>query len=193
MWYSTTKTKTVYDPCQPGFRVPQAQVFYGFSKKDGDSGSAKTIEVGTGNEAGMLNMWPDTQDLNGVTQRSGVRSKGAYFYCKPNETERYGDMVYMPATGEWHGNKSVGTKLQDNGEQLNQPVGIFWTSDYHNNEDSKACALWITPEYTFSAGTPDKPVLGFFDSVSYKLNHKLNYYTNLRGIRPMKIEKSQTP
>lgn len=184
MWYSTTKTKTVYDPCPPGFRVPPAQVFYGFSKKDGDSGSAKTIEVGTGNEAGKLNMWPDTRDLNGVTQRNGVRSKGAYFYCKPNETDRYGDMVYMPATGEWHGNKSVGTKLQDNGEQLNQPTGIFWTSDYHNNKDSKACALWITPEYTFSAGTPDKPVLGFFDSES----HKLNYYTNLRGIRPMKIE-----
>lgn len=182
MWNS--ETKTVYDPCPPGFRVPPARVFYGFSKKAGDSGSAKTIEVGTGNEAGKLNMWPDTHDLNGVTQRSGVRSKGAYFYCKPNETERYADMVYMPATGEWHGNKSVGTKLQDNGEQLNQPTGIFWTSDYHNNKDSKACALWITPEYTFSAGTADKPVLGFFDSES----HKLNYYTNLRGIRPMKIE-----
>jgi hypothetical protein len=182
MWNS--ETKTVYDPCPPGFRVPPARVFYGFSKKDGDTGSDKTIVVGTGDEAGKMNMWPDTQDLNGVTQRSGVRSKGAYFYCKPNETERYGDVVYMPATGEWHGNKSVGTKLQDNGEQLNQPVGIFWTSDYHNNEDSKACALWITPEYTFSAGTADKPVLGFFDSES----HKLNYYTNLRGIRPMKIE-----
>ena len=182
MWNSTTKT--VYDPCPPGFRVPPARVFYGFSNKDGDSGSAKTIEVGTGDEAGKLNMWPDTKDLNGVTQRSGARSQGAYFYCKPNETDRYADMVYMPATGEWHGNKSVGTKLQDNGEQLNQPTGIFWTSDYYNNKDSKACALWITPEYTFSAGTPDKPVLGFFDSES----HKLNYYTNLRGIRPMKIE-----
>ena len=131
-------------------------------------------------------MWPEAQDLNGVTQRNGVRSKGGYFYCKANETDRYGDMVYMPATGEWHGNKAVGTQLQEPGEQLNQTNGLFWTSDYNNNKDSKACVLWITPEYTFSAGTEDKPVIGFFNGDP--ATNKLNYYNNLRGIRPMKIE-----
>ncbi len=175
MWNSSKKT--VYDPCPPGFRVPPASVFYGFSK------TGTTVQSGKG----YLNMWPEAQDLNGVTQKNGVRSKGGYFYCNANETNRYGDMVYMPATGEWHGNKSVGMQLQEPGEQLNQTNGLFWTSDYNNDDkDSKACLLWITPEYTFSAGTADKPVIGFFNGDP--ATNKLNYYSNLRGIRPMKIK-----
>ncbi len=178
MWSSTTKT--VYDPCPPGFRVPSADVFKVFSKT-----GTTVVSV-----AEQLNMWPDTQDLNGTTQTSGQRSKGGYFYCEKHTgdipaTDRYRDMVYMPATGEWHGNKSVGTQLMEATEQLNQPTGLFWTSDYNNDDkDSKAAMLWITPEWSFSAGSADKPVIGFFNA-SPKTN-KLNYYTNLRPIRPMK-------
>ena len=177
MWNATTKT--VYDPCPPGFRVPSADVFKVFSK------TGATVTSG----AEKLNMWPETQDINGTTQTSGQRSKGGYFYCKKHTTtipadDRYGDMVYMPATGEWHGNKSVGTQLMESTEQLNQPTGLFWTSDYNNNNDSKAAVLWITPEWSFSAGTADKPVIGFFNATP--ASNKLNYYTNLRPIRPMK-------
>ncbi len=176
MWDSDTKT--VYDPCPPGFRVPPAKVFYTFSK------TGTTVQSG----AGQLNMWPETQDLNGVTQRNGLSSNGGYFYCKPNETDRYGAMVYMPTTGEWQGNKSVGTQLSEGTEQINQTsTGIYWTSDYFNpynsgTINSQGCALWITPSYTFSAGTADKPVIGFFDEA----DHKSNYYGHLRAIRPMK-------
>ena len=113
MWNSTTKT--VYDPCPPGFRVPSANVFKVFSK------TGATVE----SVAEQLNMWPDTPDLNGTTQTSGQRSKGGYFYCDKHtdaipDDDRYKSMVYMPATGEWHGNKTVGTQLQDASEQLNQ-------------------------------------------------------------------------
>jgi len=179
MWSSTTKT--VYDPCPPGFRVPPADVFKVFSK------TGATVV----NEEGKLNMWPDTPDLNGTTQTSGLRSKGGYFYCNKHTgdisaTDRYDDMVYMPATGEWHGNKSVGTQLMDASEHLNQTNGLFWTSDYDNTDkDTKAALLWVTPEWSFSsAGTADKPVIGIFNA-NPKTN-KLNYYTNLRSIRPMK-------
>lgn len=179
MWSATTKT--VYDPCPPGFRVPPANVFKVFSKT-----GTKVVS-----EAEKLNMWPDTQDLNGTTQTSGQRSKGGYFYCDKHtdataipDEDRYKPIVYMPATGEWHGNKSVGTQLMEATEQLNQPTGLFWTSDYNNNYDSKAAVLWITPEWSFSVGTADKPVIGFFNADP--ASNKLNYYTNLRPIRPMK-------
>ena len=188
MWSSTEKT--VYDPCPPGFRVPQGNVFRVFSK------TGETVKTGKAedSEAGKLNMWPDAQDLNGTTQTSGQRSKGGYFYCKKHTgdipaADRYNvnkvDMVYMPATGEWHGNKAVGTQLQEKSEQLNQTNGLFWTSDYNNDDkDSKAAVLWVTPEWSFNAGTADKPVIGFFNA-NPKTN-KLNYYTNLRPIRPLK-------
>lgn len=177
MWSATTKT--VYDPCPPGFRVPPANVFRTFSK------TGATVESG----AGHLNMWPEAKDANGTTQTSGQRSKGGYFYCTKHTgdipaADRYGEMIYMPATGEWHGNKSVGTQLMEVTEQLNQPTGLFWTSDYNNNYDSKAAVLWITPEWSFSVGTADKPVIGFFNADP--ASNKLNYYTNLRPIRPMK-------
>ena len=171
MWNSDTKT--VYDPCPPGFRVPPVSIFTGFSKTGG------TVE----NVANQLNMWQETSDLNGVTQKNGERQKGGYFYCNVGETNRYGAMVYMPATGEFHGNKTVGALMTDAAYQLNQINGIYWTSDYRNDATSKACFLWITPEQSYSAGTAEKPVIGFFDT-----SDKQNYYGSVRSIRPMKIE-----
>lgn len=184
MWNSSTKT--VYDPCPPGFRVPPAKVFRTFSK------TGKTVESG----AGYLNMWPEAKDANGTTHRNGERSKGGYFYCKKHvltddiptdddipAADRYGDMIYMPATAEWQGNKSVGTQLQDQSEQINQANGIYWTSDYfYKSGNSQGCILWLTPEYTFFAGTKDKPVIGFFNTKE----DKSNYYGHLRAIRPLK-------
>lgn len=176
MWNSSTKT--VYDPCPPGFRVPPANVFRTFSK------TGETVVSGEGH----LNMWPEAKDANGTTHRNGERSKGGYFYCKKHTgnipaADRYGDMIYMPATAEWQGNKSVGTQLQEQTEQINQADGIYWTSDYfYKSGNSQGCILWLTPEYTFSAGTADKPVIGFFNTS----DHKSNYYGHLRAIRPMK-------
>ena len=176
MWNSDSKT--VYDPCPPGFRVPPAKVFRTFSK------TGATVVSGDGH----LNMWPEAKDANGTTHRNGERSKGGYFYCKKHTgnipaADRYGDMIYMPATGEWQGNKSVGTQLQEQTEQINQADGIYWTSDYfYKSGNSQGCILWLTPEYTFSAGTADKPVIGFFNTS----DHKSNYYGHLRAIRPMK-------
>ena len=183
MWISDTKT--VYDPCPPGFRVPPVSIFTGFSKTGG------TVV----NEAGKLNMWKEESDLNGVTQKNGERQKGGYFYCKPHlstadpvvpNADRYGAMVYMPATGEFHGNKTVGALMTDAAYQLNQINGIYWTSDYEKEASptSKACFLWITPEQSYSAGTADKPVIGFFGT-----SDKQNYYGSVRSIRPMKIEE----
>lgn len=176
MWNSDSKT--VYDPCPPGFRVPPAKVFRTFSK------TGATVVSGDGH----LNMWPEAKDANGTTHRNGERSKGGYFYCKKHTgnipaADRYGEMIYMPATGEWQGNKSVGTQLQEQTEQINQADGIYWTSDYfYKSGNSQGCILWLTPEYTFSAGTADKPVIGFFNTS----DHKSNYYGHLRAIRPLK-------
>ncbi len=175
MWNSSTKT--VYDPCPPGFRVPPAKEFRTFSK------TGATVV----SDDGRLNMWPEAKDANGTTHRNGERSKGGYFYVKKytdaTNPDRYDEMVYMPATGEWQGNKSVGTQLQEQSEQINQADGIYWTSDYfYQSGNSQGCILWLTPEYTFSAGTADKPVIGFFNTS----DHKSNYYSHLRAIRPMK-------
>lgn len=178
MW--NEDAKTVYDPCPPGFRVPKASIFYGFSTKSGSNGNDKTIVTVT--ESDMLNIWPDTPDGNGVTQKSGATNKGGYFFLKAGSNDRYDPVVYMPATGEWHGNKAVGTKLSDTSEQLNQPAGLYWTSDYHNNGNTQACGLWITPDRSSTSGTADKPIIGFFDEAT----HKFNYYSSVRAIRPMK-------
>ena len=170
MWY--TESKTVYDPSPRGFRVPAAAVFYGLSQTN------TTIESG----AGKLNMYPEVGD-----QKNGERSKGGYFYVKKYTSAtnpgRYDQMVYMPATGQFHGNKTVGNKLNAaTNSQLDNANGIYWTSDYvrEATPTRQGCGLWITPEQSFSEGTAEKPVLGFFNTEG----HKMNYYGTLKAIRP---------
>ena len=168
MW--STASKTVYDPCPRGFRMPAANIFYGLTQ-------TKTTVVA---EEGMLNMYPENGD-----QKNGERSKGGYFYVKEytnaDNPDRYYQTVYFPATGQFHGNKTVGNKLNAaSGSQLDNANGIYWTADYIDDGSRQGCGLWITPEQSFSAGTADKPVFGFFDTSG----HKFNYYGTLRAIRP---------
>ncbi len=169
MWNAASKT--VYDPCPPGFHVPAISIFSGFS----------TTGATVVNEAGKLNMYQNTTNLNGEVMKNGELRKGGYFYTKANETERYGDVVYMPATGHWHGNKEVGSQMAGSGKQLDQNNGIYWVADYNDDGSSKACFLWLSPDNTFSAGSVSKPVIGFFDA-----DHKENYYGTVRAIRPAK-------
>ena len=170
MW--STASKTVYDPCPRGFRMPAASIFYGLTQ-------TKATIVST---AGQLNMYPESGD-----QKNGERSKGGYFYVKEytdaTHPARYDQMVYMPATGQFHGNKTVGNKLNAaSGSQLDNANGIYWTGDYIDDNSRQGCGMWITPEQSFSPGTTatEKPIFGFFDS----LGHKFNYYGTLRAIRP---------
>ena len=174
-------TKTVYDPCPRGFRMPAASVFYGLSQ-------TKTTVL---NEAGKLNMYPESGG-----QKNGERAKGGYFYVKEytNATnpDRYYQMVYFPATGQFHGNKQTGSKLNGTGSNLMQTDtanGSYWTGEFFDTSGNgseiikrQGCGLWITPDQSFSSGTADKPVLGFFDTSG----HKFNYYSTLRSIRPRK-------
>lgn len=181
MWNS--ETKTVYDPSPRGFRVPPASVFYGMSQ----TGTTEST-------SNKLNMYPSARNANGETVRSGEASKGGYFYCKAHTGEvpasdRYDDMVYMPATGQFHGNKTIGNKLNAaTNSQLENANGIIWSSDYYDTgsgtEASKrqACVVWFNPDYDYSSGTATKPSIGFFD----KSDHKMDYYGTLRAIRPMK-------
>ena len=175
----STASKTVYDPCPRGFRMPAASIFYGFTQ------TKATVESG----AGKLNMYPE---VNG--QKNGERSKGGYFYVKEytNATnpDRYYQMVYMPSTGQFHGNKTIGNKLNAaSGSQLDNANGIYWTADYFNTSGAatekakrQGCGLWITPEQTFSSGTAEKPVFGYFNAS----DHKMDYYGTLKAIRPRK-------
>ena len=175
----STASKTVYDPCPRGFKMPAASIFYGFTQ------TKATVESG----AGKLNMYPE---VNG--QKNGERSKGGYFYVKEytNATppSRYDQMVYMPSTGQFHGNKTIGNKLNAaSGSQLDNANGIYWTADYFNTSGAatekakrQACGLWITPEQTFSSGTAEKPVFGYFNAE----DHKMDYYGTLKAIRPRK-------
>ena len=174
-----TGSKTVYDPCPRGFRMPAASVFYGLTQ-------TKTTVLDVKEK---LNMYPE---VNG--QKNGERSKGGYFYVKEytdaSNPARYDQMVYMPATGQFHGNKSVGNKLNAaSGSQLDNANGIYWTADYFNTSGAatekakrQACGLWITPEQSFESGTAEKPVFGFFNAS----DHKMDYYGTLKAIRPRK-------
>lgn len=173
-----TESKTVYDPCPRGFRMPKASIFHGFTQ-------TKATVV---NEKYKLNMYSEVDG-----QKNGERQKGGYFYVKEyrNATDpaRYDPIVYMPATGQFHGNKTIGNKLNAaSGSQLDNANGIYWTADYFDTGGEVAekakrqgCGLWITPEQSNNVtGTTEKPIFGFFNAS----DHKMDYYGTLKAIRP---------
>lgn len=75
-----TPTKSIYDPCPVGFRLPRGMEFTGFSK--------------TGNTA-------EEEDMN----VSGSYAKGWNFYTGPDGT---GETIFFPATGSRYGSENPG-------------------------------------------------------------------------------------
>ena len=156
-WFSTAQTywgdgtlanKTVYDPCPPGFCIPNYTIFTGFSHTGATSNS--------GND---LNMWED----------AGQAGKGAYFYTSPNSgsatANRYGQTVYMPATGQYRADKTVGSALtlQDGNNSVftEASAGLLWSSG-STSTDGKS--LWFYPQWT-RTGDSSKPAIALpFDS-----------------------------
>lgn len=98
--YWSESSKTLYDPCPPGFRMPGGSVFTTFSLTGSD--------VSSGNG---LNAWP----------AEGFISSGGYFYTTRHTTitqaDRYGPKVYLPLTGIW----------SDSYTQSNTNKGYGWT------------------------------------------------------------------
>lgn len=101
--YWAPDSKTLYDPCPPGFQMPASSVFYGFS-----------LTKDTTTDPSKLNMWPT----------EGNSRNGGYFYAKSGDalpgassSERYGAKVYIPATGTW----------TDSYVQGNTTAGYYWT------------------------------------------------------------------
>ncbi len=115
----SSTTKTIYDPCPPGFYIPNYGIFTGFSR------TGETSEVGTN-----LNMWED----------AGQHGKGAYFYTTPNETNRYGQTVYMPATGQYSADHPEGTKMNTTISHEDTNAGQVWLS-------GSSEALWFYPQW----------------------------------------------
>ena len=151
-WFSTSgsipaywsSTKTVYDPCPPGFQLPAYSIFSGFS-----------LTGGTADNGTSLNIWQDAAE----------HGKGAYFYTTPHTspvpaTDRYGQTVYMPATGLYHGNKAIGTTLNTaNGENaifIDANAGMVWNYDVN---DTQGASLWYYPEWNYTKAN-NKPAIG---------------------------------
>lgn len=142
-WFSTSgsipaywsSTKTVYDPCPPGFQLPAYSIFSGFS-----------LTGGTADNGTSLNIWQDAAE----------HGKGAYFYATPHTTtvpatDRYGQTVYMPATGQYKGNKAIGTPLNttngDNAIFIDANAGMVWSYDV---SDTQGKSLWYYPEWNYT-------------------------------------------
>lgn len=90
-FWSTT-TKTLYDPCPPGYQLPAGTVFTGLSLTGGN--------ITATNSGANLNIWK-----NGSDNRYAEQNKGAWVYTTKHTTltdaDRYGPMVYFPASGTW--------------------------------------------------------------------------------------------
>lgn len=162
-------SKTVYDPCPPGFQVPDWEIFTGFSVTGKTAGKA--------NDAKKLNMWDD----------AGGNFYGGYFYVDPHvgtaidyhipAADRYKQTVYMPATGQYQATKGAGSVIYSSTSPNNNFVEAspctVWSNE-RNADDKHAHVLNLYPDFT--RGNDNKPAV--------ELPRSLNLSTAC-GIRPV--------
>lgn len=128
------ETKTVYDPCPPGFKVPNWDVFTGLS-----------LTGATASDGQNLNMWED----------AGANFYGGYFYVVPHTSraslERYGQTVYFPATGQYQATKGDGSELwlttSPNNNFIEASPGTLWSNQLPAGDNSHGSALNLYPDY----------------------------------------------
>jgi len=121
------ETKTLYDPCPPGFQMPASSIF-GWMTKDDMENNIGTEFLNT-NVSKTLNMWDG--ELGG--------NMGGYFYAKKHTTlpvpdaDRYLQKFYFPATSYYAKPSESGTQLKNWFADYKQH-GICWTYQYDTRE-----------------------------------------------------------
>ena len=131
------ETKTVYDPCPPGFKVPHWNIFTGLS-----------LTGATANEGTYLNMWED----------AGANFYGGYFYVEPHtgraSLNRYAQTVYFPATGQYQATKGVGSSLwlttSPNNNFIEASPGTLWSNQLPASDNTHGSALNLYPDISRS-------------------------------------------
>lgn len=129
------ETKTVYDPCPPGFKVPHYNIFTGLS-----------LTGETNTEGLNLNMWSDAGDYN----------YGGYFYVEPHTDRealnRYAQTVYFPSTGQYQATKNANSELwgtnPPNNNFLETMPCTVWSNQLSSDDNKHADALNLFPNIT---------------------------------------------
>ena len=138
------ETKTVYDPCPPGFKVPDYSIFTGLSL---------TGETATAGD--KLNMWED----------AGANFYGGYFFVDPHtdrvNMDRYAQTVYFPATGQYQAVRGAGSELwgstSPNNNFIEASPGTLWSYGL-KNDGEHGSALNLYPDYTRNNTSGKPPV-----------------------------------
>ena len=138
-------TKTVYDPCPPGFKVPNWNIFTGLS-----------LTGNTNTNGYYLNMWED----------AGANFYGGYFFIEPHTSreslDRYGQTVYFPATGQYQATKGAGSELwlstSPNNNFIEAMPCTVWSNQRPSGDNLHGSALNLYPDCTRENTTGKPPV-----------------------------------
>lgn len=166
LWSNTTKT--VYDPCPVGFRMPNVDVFTGFSM----TGASSEHDYD-------LNMWGD-----GTSSDAGAANYGGYMYIEKRASatngeipaaDRYNKTVYMPATGLW--------TVKNNLEKMSEGATcISWCGAMNSG---KGVTLWLRPEKYSSKDWGGKWPISFGDELGDEQTARNQNLSTAIPIRPM--------
>lgn len=138
-WWETgtpaywSSTKTLYDPCPPGYQLPKGEIFKVMSLT-GDNIPDKE-------DGEKINIW----DSN-----SGAKGMGAYVYATAHSTtipeaDRYGSVFYFPSSGDYSGTNETKVMRKGNASTSygNTDMGYSWT--YGISTDQLGYAVQFVP------------------------------------------------
>lgn len=133
--------KTIYDPCPPGFVVPSAKVFTGFTW-DGNS----VVDIPVNDEAQVTEIFDEAINSYFRTVDDFTRNFGFTFYCD----HMTGKGVYSSANGTINF-PVIGYRVGDGSSDTPLDVG-YYSFTWSGNPDFSQGAAWymifgISPDY----------------------------------------------
>lgn len=136
-----SSTKTLYDPCPPGYQLPTGDIFLGMSL------TGANITLASDGE--RINVW----DVN-----SGKKQQGAWVYAKGHDAtipdaDRYGPIVYFPASGQYSGANEYPMRASATNHAFkDKTICYLWTNGIATYES--AYQVIFVPEKQTSTSNP---------------------------------------
>ena len=148
-WYSDTKS--IFDPCPPGWEVPDYGVYEGFA----------SYEVSYLDKTAVKSYFKTNSVESNVTQsgKNGV-VKGYHFYLNPDDTSK--GTAWFPLTG-CKSSTDASHYVGPTGSHNNGPEGMYWmsvpiNSDYCNRMDMTRAGIQLTPSFDRGSRSAACPV-----------------------------------
>ena len=132
-------TKSIFDPCPPGWEVPDYGVYEGFA----------SYEVSYRDNSNVVKSYFKTNSVEKNNTQTANSVKGYHLYLNPDDTSK--GVAWFPLAG-CKNSTSAAFYVGPSAKHNSGPEGMYWmsvpiNSDYCNRMDMTRAGIQLTPSF----------------------------------------------